>query len=175
MFLALKGQSPRVRFIGYHRRASGNFVFEQQDRADLDEAVGIAERISKLRCIARSFRELAGVRAAVPRAARTPHGSVVVQVQPGVARVIFVGVSEPIPSPLRVMGLIAPRVRVAAWVSASDVVCLYDRPKVGGDVGQVTGAILRALRRDGVAASLTGTGRALSVVHDLLDGQYETA
>lgn len=175
MFLALKRESSRVRFIGYHRRASGNFVFEQRHPANLDEAVVLVERISNLRCIARTFRDLAGVRAAVPGATRTPHGSVVVQMESCVARVIFVGVSEPIPSPLRVTGLIAPRVKVMAWVSAMDVVCLYERPKVGGDVGQVTGVILRALRREGGAASLTGTGRALSVVHDLLDGQYETA
>lgn len=175
MFLDLKRYSPQIPFIGYHRRASGNFVFEQQSNADLDEAVEIAQRVTKLRCIARSFRNLADVREAVPSAIRTPRGSVVLQEGPRVRRVVFVAVSKPIISQLRVMNLISPRVEVVEWVSASDVVCLYDRPKAGGDVGQVTGALLRALRRTGLAASLIGTGRALSVVYDLLDGRYETS
>ncbi len=85
---------------------------------------------------------------------------------------ILVALSGELPPFCRFVGSINPRIELVAWPSARDVLCLYDRPGEAGDVGQVTRAVLAKLRRSGTARQLYGTGRAMSVIRDLLAGRY---
>lgn len=85
---------------------------------------------------------------------------------------IFVALSEDVSLERQFTGSIHRRIELVAWPSARDVLCLYDRPGEAGDVGQVTRAVLNELRSVGAAHQLFGTGRAMSVIRDLLTGRY---
>jgi hypothetical protein len=49
-FLELARASTQVRFIAYHYRRSGNFVFEYDDECAISEAAKIGEQVIGLQC-----------------------------------------------------------------------------------------------------------------------------
>ena len=59
---------------------------------------------------------------------------------------------------------------ILSWPSGRDLLCLYSRPSRGGDVGQVTNAVLNTMRKNLGDGQWQGTGRAISVIHDLVHG-----
>jgi hypothetical protein len=67
--LKLARASPRVRFLAYHWRISGNFVYRWIDETTARDAVEIGQQVAGLRCLARTFEELKRVNDAVPAAA----------------------------------------------------------------------------------------------------------
>ena len=79
--------------------------------------------------------------------------------------------SESVEERYHITGPINPRVDIYKWVSPSDVLLLYTRPQTGGDVGQVTTALLKHLKKNCVLLTqLDGTGRAMGVIKDLVTG-----
>ncbi len=172
LFEKLRRAQRGAEFVGYHRRLSGNFVFRLGANAEMQHAVSTAERVVGLKCLARSLTDLARVDAAVPVGASLSRTSVVVRKREVKWRVICVALSESIPPPRRFIGTVNSRIELIAWPSARDVLCLYDRPGAAGDVGQVTRAVLRRVSRSEATSTLYGTGRAMSVIRDLLAGRY---
>lgn len=170
VFEKLRAASAGVTYIGHHGRISGNFVFRYSQDSDPASAARIAEGILRLRRIARPLRDLAGAEAAIPPNATVVRRSVVVPKGSSNWRVVLVMLSEDVSSSRRMTGSISPRVDAMTWTSVRDVLCLYDRPGESGDVGQVTRTVLAALSDS--AASIVGTGRAMSVICDLLAGRY---
>ena len=166
--LRLAQASSHVRFVGYHWRISGNFVFEWKDAADMGEAERAGQQVTQLRCLARPFQGLRQVDAAVPAGAHVIRNSVLLNKDLGTWRVIFVALSEPVPTTFRATGDLTRQVAVLSWPSERDVLCAYDRPGESGDVGQVTRAVVKAVKRSGGLHAVYGTGRAVGVLRDLL-------
>lgn len=160
--------SAGVPFVAYHWRISGNFVFQWTNETTIREAVEVGQQVIRLRCVARTFEELKRVDALVPAAAEVIRNSVVLKTGSGSRRVIVVALSEPVSSELQMTGGASVRTEVLSWPSARDVLCLYERPGESGDVGQVTRAVVKAVKKLGGPSDLYGTGRAMGVIRDLL-------
>jgi hypothetical protein len=171
VFEKLRRASESVEYICYHKRISGNFVFRHKGNADdVAKAVPVAESTLGLQCVACRMDDLARAEAAVPGDAVVVNGSVLVR-RGGIRwRVVLVVLSEDVPPPQRAMGLISSRVESIAWPSARTVLCLYNRPDPRGDVGDVTQAVLRTISAP--ERGIRGSGRAMSVIRDLLSGRY---
>jgi hypothetical protein len=87
--------------------------------------------------------------------------------------VIFVALSQPVPRELQVSDA-SGRTEILSWPSARDVLCLYERPGESGDIGQVTRAVVKMVRKLGGPSELYGTARAMGVICDLLAGRGVT-
>ena len=98
---------------------------------------------------------------AIPPDAETRNGSVIL---PTGEKLIHVALSKAFIETARSIGKISRCVEILEWTSPQDVLCSYDRPQKRGDVGQVTNNVVKVL----CGPSLYGTGRALSVIRDLL-------
>jgi len=168
-FLELARASTKAHFVVYYSRRSGNFVFEYDDEGAISEATKIGKQVTGLECIVRRFSDLRVVTGAVPTNATTEKGSVVFNTPAGVRRVIYVALSEKVKPSLQAKGVLGSRIEILSWPSDQDVLCLYERPGESGDVGQVTRAVVNVLkpRQQGIY----GTGRAVSVILDLLAGR----
>ena len=162
IFEELRQDSQGARFIAYHWRPSGNFVFVDCGEETRKRALEAGEAITGLKCLIRTFCDLGKVTQAVsPEAQTTRKGSVIL---PSGEKLIHVALSKAAIETVRLTGRIGARVEILAWSSPQDVLCAYARPSNGGDVGQVTNNVLKILRDP----SIHGTGRALSVIRDLL-------
>jgi len=169
VFQRLRAAVTTSEFLGYHWRRSGAFVFLRPDREFDAEATAAVTRVTGLEAVARPFSALARVDWRVPLdTSTTARGSVVLGDTIGTWRLVSVFLSEEIPSDQRVSGTLTSRIRIVEWVSGSDVLCAYDRPSEPGDVGQVTRAVVLRLTRAGAGSKVFGSGRALSVVRDIL-------
>jgi len=173
VFRGLVAASHDIEFVGYHWRISGNFVFRYRADAEIEKAAAAAKGILGLKCLARSFSHLANVDSAVPSNAKVVKTSVVVQTPVGQRRVVFVGLSGDVATVNQIRGILTPKIELIAWPSARDVLCLYNRLGEAGDVGQVTQAVEKRINKTNTELNLYGTGRALSVIRDLLGGRYE--
>lgn len=168
-FTKLNNNSTDVKFIAYHWRRSGNFLFEDLGEDSLIKAKDIAERVLGLACLVRPERVLKKIFGNVPpNSATTKGGSIVLSTSAGLKKIIYVALIEDVVERYRVVGSITSRVEVLKWVSPKDVLCLYDRPGKGGDVGEVTTAVLKKLHLISSLGHIKGTGRALSVIQDIL-------
>lgn len=170
-FQRFNNVSQRARFISFHPRISGNFVFGNSRNDVIDEAIRIGQVVIGLRCLARRFSELRQVDQTMPKGVEiTKGGSVVLRTSSGMRRVIYVALSGNIPVAFRVVGPMTPRISIISWPSERDVLCLYDRPGESGDVGQVTRAVVTKLNKHVTPPTIYGTGRAMGVIHDILSG-----
>lgn len=170
-FQQLSGASPCVRFISYHSRISGNFVFDSSRDEVIGEAIRIGQVVTGLRCLARRFSELRRVDQAMPKGIEiTRGGSVVLHASSGMRRLIYIALSRNIQAAFRFVGQMTPRISIISWPSERDVLCLYERPGESGDVGQVTRAIVTRLNKHDTPPDIYGTGRAMGVIHDILSG-----
>jgi dephospho-CoA kinase len=158
-------------FLGYHWRKSGSFVYVRPDTdADVKAAAAVS-LVTKLDSVARPFCSLVQLNWHVPEHVRTtPHGSVILDDASGTWRLVTVFLSEEISADERPIEL-TPKIKLLAWPSGRDVLCAYDRPSEPGDVGQVTRAVVSNLRSAVSLPKLLGSGRALSVVRDILGGK----
>lgn len=162
----------RVRFVAFHPRLSGNFLFVDSGGETLETAVAIGKAVTGLRCLARRLSDLTHAVRAMPLEAKAnQRGSVVLEEQSRTWRVIYIALSASIPPQCRFLGQLRPRIRVIAWPSENDAICLYDRPGETGDVGQVTKAVVARLQRCVRGSELYGTGRAMSIVCEILSGK----
>ena len=169
-FLRLRTEAKRAEFVAYHWRISGNFIFRYMDPDGLLDGLETGKRVTGLGCVVRPFDELQKVSAAIPSDAETVRGSVLVR-RGKDWRVVFVALSQSVGADHRQGGRAGTRVEIESWPSDRDVICLYDRPGEAGDVGQVTRNVVGSIQGVGPYPYLTGTGRALSVVRDLLSGR----
>ena len=170
-FKRFSGASQCLRFISFHPRISGNFVFESSRNEAIGEAIRIGQVVTGLRCLARSFSELRQVDQAMPKEIEiTKKGSVVLRTSSGMRRVIYVALSRDIPVAFRFVGQMTPRTSIISWPSKRDVLCLYDRSGESGDVGQVTIAVVKKLNKHIPPPEIYGTGRAIGVIRDILSG-----
>ena len=172
-FQRLRQQTCDVHFIGYHRRRSGNFVFEARGERILDRASREGERIIRLPCIARGFPDLARLEWGLPNGAESRQGPVVVGDGPRPRRVVAVMLSRSLEPTERPSGQVTGAIEVARWVSSADSVCFYDRPETGGALGKVSRAVARAASARGHIPHLNATARAMSVIRDILDASLE--
>jgi hypothetical protein len=174
-YAKLKEASTVFRFVAYHFRRSGNFIFEYDPTGAPAFAAALGERVIGLPGVVRTWSDLRTILAATPAGAhRTPKGAILVGSGSAVRRVIVVALTDPVPARFQFTGPISQRgnsVEIVAWPSDLDVVCLYNRPQKGGDVGEVTAQVLAALFDRGFASELRGTGRAMGVIADILDGR----
>lgn len=171
VFTRLNAASQSVRFVAYHWRRSGNFCFTADRGVNLQSVVQLGQDVTGLMCVVRTLDELKLVLAAVPPAAQsTKGGSIVLHTPSGTQKLIHVALSSNVPADRQITGQVATRVQILAWPSSRDVLCLYSRPSVGGDVGQVTQAVLRNLRSKMPWLTWHGTGRAISVIREIVDG-----
>jgi dephospho-CoA kinase len=162
----------RVQFVGHHWRRSGNFIFVRQDTAADAEALALVSSLTKLECVARPFSALVRLDWHVPTDSVTrPRGAVVLNDPSGTWRVVAVFLSEPVAQGNQIRGSLTPKVRILNWPSARDALCAYDRAGESGDVGQVTRAVLKRVSDNRARSSLVGSGRALSVLRDILAGR----
>lgn len=170
-FEKLRRYSRDVKFIGYHWRQSGNFVFIDSGKPARKMALEAGKAVTGLTCLIRTFSDLQKVNQAVPRQAKTTsRGSVILPTPTGDKKLIHVALSQNINEPDRKTDKeIGNRVSVLEWPSPQDVLCVYDRPKQGGDVGEVTNRVLAVYRQ--TRPGIYGTGRALSVIRDLLENR----
>ena len=166
-FKKFRQHSQEVEFIAYHQNQSGNFVFVDSGEETRKRALETGEAVTDLSCLVRGFSELKQVDQEVPPEAQTTRrGSVIL---PTGEKLIHVALSKTVIEKARHIGRIGSRgsrVEILVWPSPQDVLCLYDRPQEGGNVGQVTSKVLRFLRNH--SPDIYGTGRALSVIRDLL-------
>jgi hypothetical protein len=170
-FQRFSSASQCARFISFHPRISGNFVFGSSRDEVMDEAIRIGQVVTGLRCLARRFSELSQVDQAMPKGIEiTKGGSVVLRTSSGMRRVIYVALSGNIPVAFRVVGQMTPRISIISWPSERDVLCLYDRPGESGNVGQVTRAVVTKLNKHITPPEIYGTGRAMGVIYDILSG-----
>jgi hypothetical protein len=170
-FQQLSRASKCARFISFHPRISGNFVFGSSRDEVIDEAIRVGQVVTELRCLARRFSELRQVDQAMPKGIETTkRGSVVLRTSSGMRRVIYVALSRDIPIAFRDVGQMTPRISIISWPSERDVLCLYDRPGESGDVGQVTRAVVTKLNKHVTPPEIYGTGRAMGVIRDILSG-----
>jgi len=173
-FLALKEGAPNVGWIAFHPRPpSAVFLFE--DRSP-EEAGRAGVRILGLDCVVRRFPDLVRLDSATPvDAVTTPRGSVVVGRGGKRLRVIAVMLAEAAAVGDCAVGRLSGRVDLVCWASGCDAVCLYDRPAKGGNVGQVTTVVVRSLRKSGHPLGGRPTGRAMSVIRDVVHGRLQTS
>lgn len=165
IFKKLRQHSQEVEFIAYHPNQSGNFVFVDSGEETRKRALETGEAVTDLSCLVRGFSELKQVDQEVPPEAQTTRkGSVIL---PTGEKLIHVALSKTVIKTARAIGKISPRVEILVWPSPQDVLCLYDRPQEGGNIGQVTTKVIRFLRNH--SPDIYGTGRALSVIRDLLE------
>lgn len=171
--LSTSGTGPE--FVGYHWRRSGNFIFVRADKESESNAAAAVSMVTKLGSIPRSFSELVRVNWHAPvNVKTTQRGSIILDDSSGVWRVIAVFLSQEIVSEKQLLGAVTPKIRVLEWSSARDVLCAYDRPGEAGDVGQVTRAVVGALRSAENLPNLVGSGRTLGVIRDLLCGNVRS-
>lgn len=170
-FDKLSRASKNVRFVSFHTRISGNFLFVDSGEEVLKRAAAIGKKVIGLDCIVRRSSELYHVNETVPSEAVTRRGSVILQTSLGLRRIIYVALSKDIPTEFHCVGQLSPRISALLWPSERDILCLYDRPGESGDVGQVTRAVIGRLDRSGVEPGLFGTGRAMGVIRDILSGR----
>ena len=171
-FTKLNENFAGVKFMAFHWRRSGNFLFEDSGEDSLAKAKEIGERVLDLACLVRPERVLKSVDENVPvKSSTTKGGSVVLPTSSGLKKVIYVALSDDVTESNRFIGSITSRVEVLNWVSPKDALCLYDRPGKGGDVGEVTNAVLKKLHLISSLRHIKGTGRALSVIQDILHGR----
>jgi dephospho-CoA kinase len=175
VFAALERQSNGLNFLAYHGNPSGNFVFEDRGSDGLEKALGVGQRVTGLACICRRYPDLVRVWQALPAGTTTIGRSVKVRRNGGWLSLIAVFLSEDVPRDAQKLGELNTRVTALSWVSARDVMCLYDRPAKNGSVGQVRQAVLRTVRQTDTASLLSGTARAMSVIHDMVRGRLKRA
>jgi hypothetical protein len=169
VLMELRKNTAGVLFTGYHWRRSGNLLFVHDHDRDLLAARSVGEEVVKLPCLVRTAAEIeALVRALQHDCEETLQGSVILKTPGGIRKVIWVGLSRPIADYERMVGPISTRCSIFSWPSPTDVLCFYDRPKQGGDVGQVTAAVMRAI---GDQDDLFATGRSMGLLRDLTIGQ----
>ena len=162
IFERLCTHSQEVQFLAYHWRRSGNFVFSVSKEETGKRALETGEAVIGLKCLFRTFSDLRKVNRAVPPDAEIKNGSVIL---PTGEKLIHVALSKTVIKTARAIGKISPRVKILAWPSPRDVLCAYARPPRGGDVGQATNNVLKVFRDP----AIHGTGRALSVIQDVLE------
>jgi len=171
LFKRLRAESRSVQFIAYHWRRSGNFIFVSRDETSIREAETLGRRVIGLPCIARSLLDLERVDRALPSSVMTTsRGSLALLTSDGPRKLIYVALSGSIPSSNQLAGKLGSRSQILSWPSGRDVLCHYDRPAKGGDVGQVTNAVLASLQKSLTGGGLYATGRAIGVIRDLLSG-----
>lgn len=169
VLVKLRNHTAGVQYTGYHWRPSGNFLFLHESDKVLPLARAVGEEVTKLPCLVRAAAELEALVHSMPKnCEETPQGSVILKIPQGVRKVIWVGVSHPIAEDELMVGPISARCSIFNWPSQADVLCLYDRPKQGGDVGQVTTAFMRTIERKG---DLFATGRSMGLLRDLTLGK----
>jgi dephospho-CoA kinase len=173
-FLALQKGAPDVGWIAFHPRPpSAVFLFED---GSSEVASRAGARILGLDCVVRTFPDLVRLDRATPvNAMTTRGGSIVVDRGSQRLRVIAVMLVKAVAAGDRRTGPLSGRVELVGWASECDAVCLYDRPAKGGNVGQVTTAVVGALRKGGHALDGRPTGRAMSVIRDVVHGQLRTS
>ena len=159
-----------VRFVGYHWRRSGNFMFHDTGTDAIRAAVTVCGQATGLKSVARRFPELFRADWSVPEAETTRHGSVVLPGSNEAMRLVAVFLSESIGPTLRATGPIRQDIHVLSWPSDSDVICAYQRPGEGGDVGQVTRAIVQDFKSRGAARDVFGSGRSVGLLREILKG-----
>ena len=170
IFKKLRHHSQDVEFIGYHIRPSGNFVFIDSGESTRKTVLEAGKTVMGLKFLIRTFSDLQKVDQAVQEKSFTKRGSVVLSTPTGDKRLIHVALSQNISKSVRPTGEIGRNVKVLAWPTAQDVLCLYDRPAKNGSVGQATTAVLAAVCRQD-HPGIYGTGRALGVIHDILENR----
>ena len=163
IFERLRIHSEAVQFLAYHWRRSGNFVFVDSGEKTRQGALEAGEAVIGLKCLFRTFSDLRKVNQAVPPDAEIKNGSVIL---PTGEKLVHVALSRAV-SISKQHGKISLRVEILAWPSPRDVLCAYTRPPRGGDVGHVTNNVLKIFRDP----AIHGTGRALSVIRDLLENR----
>jgi dephospho-CoA kinase len=173
-FRTLKRQLPDLNFVAYHPNPSGNFVFEEPRVDGIGRACGVSERLLGLECIARRFSDLIRLYRAIPAGTDVNARSVVLRQDDKALKVIAVFLSNDVPASASVIGTLGARITALRWVSARDVICLYDRPPKSGSVGHVREALIRRLRQLNVDADVSGTARAVSVIRDIVTGRLRT-
>ena len=172
MFEKLRRYSKEVEFIAYHWRRSGNFIFIDSGETTRKRALEIGEKLTALKCLTRRFSELRKVLQTMqPQIQVTKGGAMILPTPAGPRRLIHVALSHEVMEKTRRIGEIASRVEILAWPSPRYVLCLYNRPSNGGDVGHVTNKVLAVLRQSYFASDLHGTGRTLGVIRDLLENR----
>jgi hypothetical protein len=124
-FLELARLTTKAKFVAYHGRRSGNFVFEYDDEDAISEALRIGKQVTGLQCIVRRFSDLRVVSAGVPPEAKTDRGSVVLKTAAGVRRVIYVALSEKVDACSQTKGALTSRIEIFSWPSEQDVLSLY--------------------------------------------------
>lgn len=165
----LRKNSVGVQFTACHWRPSGNFLFAHDTEETLVAARAIGEEVTNLPCLVRTSVEMEALVGALPKdCEETFQGSIVQDAPEGIRKVIWVGLSCSVPEDRRRIGAIGTRCSIHSWPTSRDVLCLYNRPKAGGDVGQVTTTVLRSI---GVNADLFGTGRSMGLLRDLTRGK----
>lgn len=173
VFQKLGEATSTTQFVGYHPRRSGNFMFwPGANQEDLQKAKQIGETVTQLPCLTRSIDSLLLVNSQLPQEIQiTPQGSIYLETEKGRKKIILVMLTESVEGRYHITGPISTTVDVYKWVSPSDVLLLYARPRTGGDVGQVTTALLKQLKKNcALLTELDGTGRAMSVIKDLVTG-----
>jgi len=132
----------------------------------------LGQDVTGLSCIVRTLHELKAVLAALPAEAQsTKGGSIVLHTSNGPQKLIHVALSSDVPVDQQTQGPLTSRVRILTWPSSRDLLCLYSRPSVGGDVGQVTRAVLGHVQIIMPTMTWRGTGRAISVIKDIVEGK----
>jgi hypothetical protein len=153
-------------------RRSGNFLFTVEKKTALQAVEKLGQEVTGLSCIVRKLHDLKSVLAALPAEAQsTKGGSVVLHTSSGPQKLIHVALSSDVPVDQQTQGPLTSRVRILTWPSSRDLLCLYSRPSVGGDVGQVTQAVLGHLQTKMPTSTLRGTGRAISVIKEIVEGK----
>ena len=169
VLVQLRSNTAGVRFTGYHWRPSGNFLFICDSDRTLRAAQAVGEKVIKLPCLVRTATEVEACVQAMPHECEeTVQWSVILKAPEGIRKIIWVGLPVPIAEHERTVGRISARCSIHSWTSPTDVLCFYDRPKQGGDVGQVTTALVRAIRR---GSDLLATGRSMGLIRALTIGK----
>ena len=171
IFQKLREATSEIQFLAYHPRRSGNFIFwPGANQEDLQKAKQIGEVVTKLPCLTRSRDSLLLANTQLPREIQsTTRGSLYLETGKGPRKIILVMLSESVEERYHITGPINFRVDIYKWVYPSDVLLLYTRPQTGGDVGQVTTALLKHLKKNcALLTQLDGTGRAMGVIKDLV-------
>jgi dephospho-CoA kinase len=172
VFAKLREQTEGVSFIAYHRRPSGNFFFVSRGSDTPVRAAAAVSALTELNCVVRQFSDLVRLDWTVPAdVVTTPHGSVILNEPTGTWRAIAVFLSESVLAEKQLTGMVAARIKMVGWASQQDVVCAYNRPGEAGDVGEVSRAVVRKLRKVADQSALRGSGRSLGVVRDLICGR----
>ena len=167
IFERLSSHSREVLFLAYHWRRSGNFVFVDCGKETRKRALEAGETVTRLKCLIRTFGDLRKVDQAVPPEAQIRHGSMIL---PTGEKLIHVALSKAIIETARATGRIGGLVEILAWPShKTPYAHMTDLKKKGGDVGQVTNNVLEILLNH--SPDIYGTGRALSVIRDLLENR----